>query len=265
MRTLDKRSDRIDDELNFLEDSLHEGPIKSVRGVVANVTWNRFMNDGDAKLYVPIIQLAIRVGKGCFKDQEWSALSDTLPIQSKHCGRTVFLATAYELYVEVLRDGENDVQQLVLAPVRQLRKYGEQWVKYSMGTVEGLKTEYGISYRIGNTKESAAGLGKLGYGFGYDESRGLSLVWPRTAGEVRDCEDKVVQSVPQVCEAITQKERPSVSPWLTSELRTKIVLGEILILLIDNSVRVVINPSGYLRVQSIKVEMSPSELCIYAV
>ena len=255
----------VQNVLDFIEQSLQEYPVGGVRGIVPRISWQGQMSDGNSETNPSTLKTEVRIGNGCLDYQERCAFNDTRSTNGSHDGFMVHAAIAHELSCKVFRGGKDDSRHLVLAPVRQLRKYGEQWGQYSMGTVEGLKTQHGVSYCIRDTTKPLFGVvGEVFELIPNDESGSIRFVWQGTSRQVCNGIDEVIEGIPEIGYAITNHQRPSIDSGLGTELGTKVVLGEILIALVNDTVRVVFQPHGNFRIQSMKVTAGPGHLCIHA-
>lgn len=260
-----KSRDCLYDVLDFIEQGLQENPVRTVSSVVRRISWQGDVRDCNAAMNLSPFQTEVRIGNGSLNYKEGCARYYSTLSECCFRGMRVRHASCYELYVHVFRSGENDTQELVLTPVRQLRKYGEQWGQYRVGTIERLKTEDGISYSIRDTGKSTSSRFLESFrGFGHDESRTVRLRWHGASGKMRDRIDEVVESIPEIGHAIANDERPSVNSRLGSELGTKVVLGHVLVAFVNNTVRVVIQPCRNFSIDGIEVTASPTHLCIYA-
>jgi hypothetical protein len=251
---------RLDHKLNFGKDSEEERSVRRSVRVEFCIPLERLVPNRD-------VEPQLTVG---IKFQKWIGLRDLenddhisvlkIPFADVERCWLADSACAYELYIEGLRSSENHREEFVLIPVRKFGQNAEQRGKFRMGTVEGLKTKNGVSYSIGNAGQpNTTVLGEVFEPSPDDKSGFIPLVEIGTGGQLSDSEDEMIEGVPEISDSIAKHQTPSLEIGrLSIDPQPKPMFGELMIALVEKSVRFSFDPCLDFTIYGIEVTARPS-------
>jgi hypothetical protein len=147
----------------------------------------------------------------------------------------------------------------VLIPIRKFSENAEERRKFRDRTIEGLKTQDGISYRIRKATQPRLGiLGEIRELISNDESCLIASSGIGTVGKVSYSIDEMVETIPKIGDGIANHQAPTFEVGLLSdEAECKPMFGELLISFVNESIGISVQPCQDFSVNSIEVLACP--------
>jgi hypothetical protein len=161
---------------------------------------------------------------------------------------------------------DGKVQDAMFISVRQLTEEPQQRGQYRVGTIVGLEIGDYVAYRVRDTSEFR--FSPIPEEFrltSHEETGFVSFVGARTAGKMSDGIHGMIESVPQISEAISDHQAPSLEIRLRAgHHRTEVMLGRLFVAFIDDLVLATMEPSVNFRIDRFEMFGSPFKLCVDA-
>lgn len=202
----------VDNNFDLLEHVQNETLIVGSIGIERRVALDRFVLESNVESNKAAVrfELNLRIGFRNLEDAHYSSVLN-IPFMYVKGGLLPHSTITYELYVDERGDSENDNGNLMLIPVRKFSQDTQEGRDFGIRmTVEGLKTEHGISYSIRNAGEFCSTPILELSGRSSDDERGhVPLVGIRAGGEASNGKNQVIQHSPQVGDTVADDLAPS--------------------------------------------------------